>query len=67
MARSVADVVLVRGDFAAVPPMVAEGRKILRNIQRVTKLFVAKSAFAAVPDPLDRADGDRRTRCSRGT
>jgi cation-transporting ATPase E len=47
MARSVADVVLVRGDFAAIPPMVAEGRKILRNIQRVTKLFVAKSAFAA--------------------
>jgi cation-transporting ATPase E len=30
-----------------VPAMVAEGRKILRNIQRVTKLFVAKSAFAA--------------------
>jgi magnesium-transporting ATPase (P-type) len=48
MARSVADVVLVRGDFAAIPPMVAEGRKILRNIQRVTKLYVAKSAFAAV-------------------
>jgi cation-transporting P-type ATPase E len=47
MARSVADVVLVRGDFASVPMMVAEGRKILRNIQRVTKLFVAKSAFAA--------------------
>jgi cation-transporting ATPase E len=47
MARSVADVVLVRGDFAAVPPMVAEGRKILRNVQRVAKLFVAKSAFAA--------------------
>jgi P-type E1-E2 ATPase len=47
MARSVADVVLVRGDFAAVPAMVAHGRKILRNVQRVTKLFVAKSAFAA--------------------
>ena len=47
MARSVADVVLVRGDFAAVPAMVVEGRNILRNIQRVTKLFVAKSAFAA--------------------
>jgi magnesium-transporting ATPase (P-type) len=47
MARSVADVVLVHGDFAAVPVMVAQGRKILRNIQRVTKLFVAKSAFAA--------------------
>ncbi len=47
MARSVADVVLVSGDFGAVPSMVAEGRKILRNVQRVTKLFVTKSVFAA--------------------
>jgi cation-transporting P-type ATPase E len=47
MAKAVADVVLVNGDFAAVPGMVAEGRQILRNIQRVTKLFVAKSVFAA--------------------
>jgi P-type E1-E2 ATPase len=46
MAKNVADVVLVRGDFAAVPGMVEEGRKILRNLQRVTKLFVAESAFA---------------------
>jgi cation-transporting P-type ATPase E len=46
MARSVADLVLVRGDFAAVPPMIAEGRKILRNLARVAKLFVTKSAFA---------------------
>jgi cation-transporting ATPase E len=48
MAKSVADVVLVRGDFGAVPAMVAEGRKILRNLQRVTKLFVTKSVFASV-------------------
>jgi P-type E1-E2 ATPase len=47
MARSVADVVLVSGDFAAIPAMVEEGRKILRNVQRVSKLFVTKSAFAA--------------------
>jgi cation-transporting ATPase E len=47
MARSVADLVLVRGDFAAVPAMVEEGRKVLRNLQRVAKLFVTKSAFAA--------------------
>jgi cation-transporting P-type ATPase E len=46
MARSVSDLVLVRGDFASVPPLVAEGRKVLRNLQRVAKLFVAKSAFA---------------------
>jgi cation-transporting P-type ATPase E len=47
MAKSVADIVLVKGDFAAVPPMVGEGRKVLRNLQRVTKLFVTKSVFAA--------------------
>jgi cation-transporting P-type ATPase E len=46
MARSVADLVLVRGDFASVPALLAEGRKVLRNLQRVAKLFVAKSAFA---------------------
>jgi cation-transporting ATPase E len=48
MARSVADLVLVRNDFAVVPGMVAEGRQILRNIQRVAQLFVTKSVFAAV-------------------
>ena len=47
MAKAVADVVLVNGDFAAIPGMVAEGRRILRNLQRVTKLFVTKSVFAA--------------------
>jgi cation-transporting ATPase E len=48
MARSVADLVLVEGDFAVVPRMVAEGRQILRNIQRVARLFVTKTVFAAV-------------------
>ncbi|HEU5211985.1 MAG TPA: HAD-IC family P-type ATPase [Gaiellaceae bacterium] len=48
MARSVADVVLVRGTFAAVPPMVGEGRRVFRNLQRVAKLFVTKSVFAVV-------------------
>ena len=47
MAKSVADLVLVRGDFGAVPAMVREGRQILRNLQRVARLFVTKSAFAA--------------------
>ena len=27
--------------------MIGEGRKVLRNLQRVAKLFVTKSAFAA--------------------
>jgi magnesium-transporting ATPase (P-type) len=48
MARSVADLVLVKDDFAAVPGMVGEGRQILRNIQRVARLFVTKTVFTAV-------------------
>ena len=48
MARSVADLVLVRDDFAVLPGMVAEGRQILRNIQRVARLFITKSVFTAV-------------------
>ena len=47
MARSVADLVLVRGSFAAVVPMVEQGRQALRNLQRVAKLYVTKSALAA--------------------
>jgi cation-transporting ATPase E len=47
MARAVADLVLIGGDFAVVPQLVAEGRRALRNLQRVTKLYVTKSAFAA--------------------
>jgi magnesium-transporting ATPase (P-type) len=47
IARSVADLVLVRDDFAAVPGMVGEGRQILRNIQRVARLFVTKAVFTA--------------------
>jgi cation-transporting P-type ATPase E len=46
MARAVADLVLVRGDFNVVPALVEEGRRILRNLQRVTSLYVTKSAFA---------------------
>jgi magnesium-transporting ATPase (P-type) len=48
IARSVADLVLVRDDFATVPGMVGEGRQILRNIQRVARLFVTKTVFTAV-------------------
>jgi len=47
MAKAIADIVLVSGDFAALPRMVRDGRRILRNLRRVTTLFVAKSVFAA--------------------
>ena len=47
MSRSVADLVLVRDDFGVLPGMVAEGRQILRNIQRVARLFITKTVFTA--------------------
>jgi len=46
MARSVADLVLVSGDFAILPVLISEGRQALRNLTRVSKLYVTKSAFA---------------------
>ena len=47
MARAVSDLVLVAGEFGEVPRMVHEGRQILRNIQRVARLFVTKALFTA--------------------
>jgi magnesium-transporting ATPase (P-type) len=47
IAKGVADLVLVNGDFAAVPELVRQGRQALRNLQRVARLYVTKTAFAA--------------------
>jgi magnesium-transporting ATPase (P-type) len=47
IAKGVADLVLVDGDFAAVPELVRQGRQALRNLQRVARLYLAKSSFAA--------------------
>jgi P-type E1-E2 ATPase len=48
MSRSVADLVLVKDDFGVLPGMVSEGRQILRNIQRVARLFITKTVFTAL-------------------
>jgi cation-transporting P-type ATPase E len=47
LAKSVADAILVSDRFGCIPEAVVEGRRIIRNIQRVAKLFVTKSVFAA--------------------
>jgi magnesium-transporting ATPase (P-type) len=47
MARGVADLVLIDGEFGAVPALVHQGRQALRNLQRVSRLYLAKSSFAA--------------------
>ena len=47
MARGVSDIVLTAGGFEVLPPLVEEGRRALRNLQRVSKLYLTKSAVAA--------------------
>jgi magnesium-transporting ATPase (P-type) len=47
LAKSVADAVLVTDEFAALPGAVGQGRRIIANVQRVARLFVTKSVFAA--------------------
>lgn len=44
--RSVAQLVLVDGDFATLPGVVAEGRRVIANIERVANLYLAKTVYA---------------------
>jgi cation-transporting ATPase E len=46
--RSVARVVLLDGTFSAIPLMLAEGRRVIANIERVAGLFVTKTVYAAI-------------------
>ena len=44
--RAVAQIVLLDGRFAAMPGVVAEGRRVIANIERVANLFVTKTVYA---------------------
>ena len=46
--RAVAQLVLLDSDFAALPPVVAEGRRVLGNIERTSSLYLTKTAYAMV-------------------
>ena len=55
--RAVAQLVLLDGKFASMPGVVAEGRRVIANIERSANLFVTKTVYAT----LDRDRGrDRR-------
>ncbi|MFL6056381.1 MAG: HAD-IC family P-type ATPase [Actinoallomurus sp.] len=43
--RSVAQLVLLDGQFAALPGVVAEGRRVIANIERTAKLFLTKTVY----------------------
>jgi cation-transporting ATPase E len=38
--------VLLDGQFAAMPGVVAEGRRVIANVERVSNLFVTKTVYA---------------------
>ena len=44
--RAVAQLVLLDGKFATMPGVVAEGRRVIANIERSANLFVTKSVYA---------------------
>ena len=46
--KAVSRLVLLDGQFSRLPAVLAEGRKIIANIERVTHLFLSKTAFAVM-------------------
>ncbi len=45
--KGIADVVLLKDEFARLPEAVAEGRRIARNVHRLARLYLTKSVYAA--------------------
>lgn len=45
-ASQLASLVLLNSDFAAMPGIVAEGRRVINNIQRAATLFLVKNIFS---------------------
>jgi len=46
--RSVADLVLLDSRFSSFPSVLAQGRKVINNIERVSNLFVTKAVYAVL-------------------
>ena len=46
--RAVAQIVLLDNRFASLPFVVAEGRRVIANMERVASLFVTKTVYAAI-------------------
>jgi cation-transporting ATPase E len=46
--RAVAQLVLLDSQFSTLPGVVAEGRRVIANIERVSNLFLTKTTYAAL-------------------
>lgn len=47
-AKSVAEIILIDNRFSRLPSVVAEGRRVIANVERVARLFVTKTIWALV-------------------
>lgn len=46
--KNVSHIVLTNSNFASLPAVVAEGRRVVNNLQRSSSLFLVKTIFAAL-------------------
>ncbi|MEJ3750735.1 HAD-IC family P-type ATPase [Actinomycetes bacterium KLBMP 9797] len=46
--RAVAQIVLLDNNFSALPAVVAEGRRVIGNIERVANLFLTKTVYSVL-------------------
>ncbi|MET7639637.1 cation-translocating P-type ATPase [Streptomyces sp. NPDC005438] len=46
--RAVAQIVLLKNNFSALPSVVAEGRRVIGNIERVANLFLTKTMYSVL-------------------
>ena len=44
--KAVANLILLDGNFSSLPGVVAEGRRVIANIERVSRLFLTKTTWA---------------------
>lgn len=46
--KAVAQIVLMNNNFSSLPSVVAEGRRVIGNIERVAHLFLTKTVYAVI-------------------
>ncbi|WP_172192563.1 HAD-IC family P-type ATPase [Actinomyces faecalis] len=46
--KAVARMVLLSGEFSALPGVVAEGRRVMANTERIASLFLSKTVYASL-------------------
>ncbi|MCG7408647.1 HAD-IC family P-type ATPase [Paenibacillus sp. ACRRX] len=46
--KAVAQLVLLQSNFSALPKIVAEGRRLINNLERVSELFLSKTTYSTI-------------------